>query len=486
MAYINRRYVGEALDLFLDGMVSFVMDEFRQQYGEEAAAKIDEILKDDRSAASARKGGQIHWDTKGIFKLIEAKWKPKWKHLFGDKLGKSERAMLHELDATRNRWAHQEPFSTRDTLRALDTAQRLLQAVGANDQAGKVEELIRKVELGDSQRPGKDDVDTTRRPHAEPFSPTRQKQDLSRWSAIPDGSARIDASKPFVGREALIREISGILADDRNRILIIVGQPGRGKTRLLQEVLSRGMPEQIGAVFPFFFSASTSSMDPKRWLQSFYGRLLHQFAFDELDESIFRAESSDLLLRLRERLNEISAEEPRHRILFAIDAVDESHAAGNDVISFVDEGLPPAVTVVATARPGYLPTRLTESSPESGIHVLDLEAPDRLSVHRSDGRRYVEDRLGRLDISEDLSANVAKLGDGNFLVLEKVCAHVDELRRAGGILDYPSPPQKRGARPPGAVHPGRGGPLHQTRGGPPRGLLWGRGAPLPIAPLTVP
>ena len=49
--------------------------------------------------------------------------------------------MLGELEAIRNHWAHQGNATTDDTLRALDTIQRLLQAISAAEQAGEVEKL---------------------------------------------------------------------------------------------------------------------------------------------------------------------------------------------------------------------------------------------------------------------------------------------------------------------------------------------------------
>ena len=42
-----------------------------------------------------------------------------------------ERSLVSELRENRNAWAHQEPFSGEDTIRMLDSAQRLLTAVSS-------------------------------------------------------------------------------------------------------------------------------------------------------------------------------------------------------------------------------------------------------------------------------------------------------------------------------------------------------------------
>jgi hypothetical protein len=46
----------------------------------------------------------------------------KWGEVFRQILGKSERSLVNELLAVRNAWAHQEPFSSDDAYRALDSA----------------------------------------------------------------------------------------------------------------------------------------------------------------------------------------------------------------------------------------------------------------------------------------------------------------------------------------------------------------------------
>ncbi len=56
-----------------------------------------------------------------------------WNQVFSKVLGSSERTLVRELRDTRNRWAHNEQFSTDDAYRALDSVQRLLAAVSASE-----------------------------------------------------------------------------------------------------------------------------------------------------------------------------------------------------------------------------------------------------------------------------------------------------------------------------------------------------------------
>ena len=49
-----------------------------------------------------------------------------------------ERNYVSELIDARNRWAHQESFTSDDAYRALDSAERLLLAINAGEQATEV------------------------------------------------------------------------------------------------------------------------------------------------------------------------------------------------------------------------------------------------------------------------------------------------------------------------------------------------------------
>ena len=67
--------------------------------------------------------------------------------LFDGPLSRAERNFASELATVRNDWAHNKPLGADDTYRALDTAERLLRAVGAVKQA----DVVRKSRL-DVQR----------------------------------------------------------------------------------------------------------------------------------------------------------------------------------------------------------------------------------------------------------------------------------------------------------------------------------------------
>ena len=67
-----------------------------------------------------------------------------WNDVFRRTLGPAERSLVSELRDLRNKWAHQQTFSSDDAYRALDSAGRLLTAVSA-PQAEEIEKM--KMEL---------------------------------------------------------------------------------------------------------------------------------------------------------------------------------------------------------------------------------------------------------------------------------------------------------------------------------------------------
>ena len=67
-----------------------------------------------------------------------------WNDVFRRTLGPAERSLVSELRDLRNKWAHQESFSSDDAYRALDSASRLLTAVSA-PQSAEIEKM--KMEL---------------------------------------------------------------------------------------------------------------------------------------------------------------------------------------------------------------------------------------------------------------------------------------------------------------------------------------------------
>ncbi|HEY7032231.1 MAG TPA: Swt1 family HEPN domain-containing protein [Thermomicrobiales bacterium] len=129
MATTNRDRVNKGMDILKEGLlppVSSMMqgrfgpswwDQYRLAYPGGVATTPEDL------------------DVQALLKMM----RDSWRDVFAASLGSSERNLVHELLDQRNKWAHQNAFSTDDTERVLDSIARLLRAVSAADQADAVE-----------------------------------------------------------------------------------------------------------------------------------------------------------------------------------------------------------------------------------------------------------------------------------------------------------------------------------------------------------
>src|SRR5271157_5085567 len=137
MAINNHERVGKAMNSLKEGLSPFVEREFKNSYKDRALTEAARFLGEDRISAGKAIG---EWDVAGLLKLM---WEA-WNDVFRRTLGPAERSLLSELRDHRNKWAHQQSFSSDDAYRALDSASRLGMAVSA-PQADEIEKM--KMEL---------------------------------------------------------------------------------------------------------------------------------------------------------------------------------------------------------------------------------------------------------------------------------------------------------------------------------------------------
>lgn len=125
MAISNHERVGKALELLKTGLGPFVEREIK---GAMESKRLDGHKLRDYAEDPVLANKPIpDWDVAGLLKLM---WET-WNEVFRKILGPAERSLVGELRGQRNKWAHQESFSSDDAYRALDSVGRLLVAVSA-------------------------------------------------------------------------------------------------------------------------------------------------------------------------------------------------------------------------------------------------------------------------------------------------------------------------------------------------------------------
>ena len=147
MATTDHDRVGKALDLLRAGLGPFVE---REVNGAVAAKRLD--IQSVRGFADDPLGKRpvSELDVAGLLRLM---WET-WNAVFREILGPAERGLVGEMRGHRNRWAHQESFSSDDAYRALDSASRLLVAVSApqSNECDKLKMELLRVRFDEQSR----------------------------------------------------------------------------------------------------------------------------------------------------------------------------------------------------------------------------------------------------------------------------------------------------------------------------------------------
>lgn len=137
MAITNHERVGKAMDLLKEGLAPFIERELRNLYKDQARSQAARLMGEDRLLSDKP---FAKWDAAALLRLM---WEA-WNDVFRRTLGNAERTLVRELQDVRNKWAHQQTFSSDDAYRALDSSGRLLTAVSA-PEAHEAEKM--KMEL---------------------------------------------------------------------------------------------------------------------------------------------------------------------------------------------------------------------------------------------------------------------------------------------------------------------------------------------------
>jgi hypothetical protein len=143
MALGNRDRIGRGFETLASGLAPFV-DRYMQASPEAGPDWFDRFFRREGRPASKS-------DPYVVLKAMTDYWE-----VFQRELGRSARNWANELLETRNAWAHNNTFSVDDTYRALDTMERLLDAIAAGPEAADIrrakEGLVTHHTAGKGQR----------------------------------------------------------------------------------------------------------------------------------------------------------------------------------------------------------------------------------------------------------------------------------------------------------------------------------------------
>jgi WD40 repeat protein/serine/threonine protein kinase/endogenous inhibitor of DNA gyrase (YacG/DUF329 family) len=253
-------------------------------------------------------------------------------------------------------------------------------------------------------------------------------QMLEPWDFTP---FLLEKIKGFVGREWLFEEIEEWRSHDSTPVLLIVGEPGIGKSAIAAALVHRNIEGQVLA-YHCCRTDTPETLAPASFVRSLAGMLcgrLPEYAkalgcasvinslrrADTDPESAFEAAVLAPLHKIKQP--------HRKRCYLLIDALDESLARAGpptifDVLCTRLERLPPWLGLIATTRND--PTVL---NPLRSLRVQIVSAQDR--KNHDDVRRFIRSQLGEAPfrlkaeadptISAKLETDLLRSSAGNFL-----------------------------------------------------------------------
>jgi predicted AAA+ superfamily ATPase len=127
MAITNQERIGKGLECLRSGLAPFVDREVMAAVTS-SSVRMEQVQRFLDDPILSKKPIE-EWDASGLLKIMWDVWNDVFAHI----LGRAERSLVSELRDVRNKWAHQTPFSSDDTDRALDSMARLLTAISASE-----------------------------------------------------------------------------------------------------------------------------------------------------------------------------------------------------------------------------------------------------------------------------------------------------------------------------------------------------------------
>src|SRR6266550_3614816 len=271
MAITNQDRVGKAMDLLRDGLRPFAERELKAKHGDRWSSEV-------KVALAGRQLGQGKGDALEDVAVLLAVMDKVWGAVFSTILGRADRNLVLELIDVRNRWAHQKPFSSDDTDRALDSMARLLTSVSATPQAdevGKMKMELRRLTFDEQVRSEKRKAGgslieaaatgtlkpwrETVTPHADVASGRYQQAEFAAdlWQVhLGEGSDEYKKPQEFFRRTYLTESLKRLLVGGVQRVLGKGGDP----VVQLQTNFGGGKTHSMLALYHLFSGAKASEL----------------------------------------------------------------------------------------------------------------------------------------------------------------------------------------------------------------------------------
>ena len=146
MAKSTRQYVFDGAEILHEALIPFVKNRLENALSGHWQVRVAEKLR-----LHPDRNGEISWDLTMLLNAMDRFWADAFKVA----LGRAERSLVNELVAVRNKLSHNKSFTYDDAARALDSMQRLADAIGAGEAStrlGTMRDTILRTKFSELQR----------------------------------------------------------------------------------------------------------------------------------------------------------------------------------------------------------------------------------------------------------------------------------------------------------------------------------------------
>jgi tetratricopeptide (TPR) repeat protein len=232
-------------------------------------------------------------------------------------------------------------------------------------------------------------------------------------------------ARPFRDRTILLQQLKDAVDKNPGKVIVVVGRSGKGKTRLIIELLTAEWSDATPRPSYFFFERFGGSNSPENCFRALVEDLseIHQLPQAELRQ----LSCDDLLIRLRLVMDHVTHSRLTNPQLVVIDALDEadSGTAVPTVFERIPTPIPPGLVFLVSSRPHQSLDFLLQ---REDCICIDLEDDRWLADDIAESEIYVRETLPHKQMTDSMVKSLARAASGNFLVLERACArlqHVD-------------------------------------------------------------
>jgi hypothetical protein len=228
----------------------------------------------------------------------------------------------------------------------------------------------------------------------------------------------------FVGRQWLFDAVDGFLQKNTSGYVLILGDPGIGKTSVVAELVRRSR-------YPHHFNVRSEGLQkPEQFLPNVCAQLIRDFDLGYSSLPPETSRDSQFLKVLLERAT-AKLQTKGQKLLLLVDALDEADPAavsrGANTL-YLPSDLPPGVFVAVTSRRGAYKLQYACAS-----HLIDLEKESENNF--ADVRLFTQSYLSHDGIRAYIAAQkldepsfvdeIVKRSEGNFMYLHYVLPEIE-------------------------------------------------------------